>query len=127
MVIFFIVAIILLAIVLLDFNYIYSFGFALLSSLSIMYSSYINILKKVHSAINNINLIDTKKNFLSKKEKFLFGFSISFALLRLVCYTFTIFGIIILINANMFFIIPFFIGVTVSVVLIILFVRFKEH
>lgn len=53
---------------------------------------------------------------LPKKERLFIGFKVSFGLLRLLSYAFIALSIIVLINNNIFFLIPFLLGIIVSTI-----------
>ena len=113
-------------VVIASFNvtYLYSLLVAFVTSFLIMYISYICALKRVYSSANNLNDKDYNSKLLSKKEKFLLGFKLSFYLLRLISYGIMITMVIILIDNKLFSMWAFCVGMLMACINIIIFVRF---
>lgn len=125
-----------------DLSYLYSFEVAFFGSMAVVYSSYKSMLKKVQAISNienakkdnsplviskdsspnddiksNTESIDSKEindDFnISKKDRLLVGFRISFGIFRICSYAFIAIGVVSLINNKLFFIIPFLFGVCI--------------
>lgn len=113
---------------LINIKFCISFEVAFLGTLGVVYSSYQVMKKKIEFALQNTesrldsaaesqNSIDSKEDSTDKiplKEQFFMGFRLSFTMLRIFSYAFIIIGIIALVNNNIFFIIPFLLGVAYS-------------
>lgn len=113
---------------LINIKFCISFEVAFLGTLGVVYSSYQVMKKKLEFALQNTesrldsavesqNSIDSKEDSTDKiplKEQFFMGFRLSFTMLRIFSYAFIIIGIIALVNNNIFFIIPFLLGVAYS-------------
>lgn len=112
-----------LAVALINVDFVISFEVAFVGALLVFYSSYRAVIKKIRESNKDLNTdsptdlsadsADKPEN-LSKKERFFIGFKISFGLLRLLSYAFLGIGIIALINNGAFHILPFIAGIAIS-------------
>lgn len=107
---------------LINIKFCISFEVAFLGTLGVVYSSYQVMKKKLEFALQNTqssldSKVESKEDSTDKiplKEQFFMGFRLSFTMLRIFSYAFIIIGIIALVNNNIFFIIPFLLGVAYS-------------
>ena len=110
------IAVVALALVNVDF--VISFEVAFVGAWLIFFSSYRAIMQRINdnkSSLQEIDShksnLDSKPDNLSKKERFFIGFRISFGLLR---YAFLGMSIVALINNGAFFLLPFLAGIALS-------------
>lgn len=113
------IAVVALALVNVDF--VISFEVAFVGAWLIFFSSYRAIMQRINDNKSSLQEIDSRKSNLdskpenlSKKERFFIGFRISFGLLRLLSYAFLGISIVALINNGAFFLLPFLAGIALS-------------
>ena len=113
------IAVVALALVNVDF--VISFEVAFVGAWLIFFSSYRAIMQRINDNKSSLQEIDSHKSNLdsnsenlSKKERFFIGFRISFGLLRLLSYAFLGISIVALINNGAFFLLPFLAGIALS-------------
>lgn len=113
------IAVVALALVNVDF--VISFEVAFVGAWLIFFSSYRAIMQRINDNKSSLQEIDSHKSNLdsnsenlSKKERFFIGFRISFGLLRLLSYAFLGISIVALINNGAFFLLPFLGGIALS-------------
>lgn len=133
---------------LINIKFCISFEVAFLGTLGVVYSSYQVMKKKLEFALQNTqssldskgessddanNILDSKveskedsTDKIPLKEQFFMGFRLSFTMLRIFSYAFIIIGIIALVNNNIFFIIPFLLGVAYSSVTSVVYIIKKS-
>lgn len=113
------IAVVALALVNVDF--VISFEVAFVGAWLIFFSSYRAIMQRINDNKSSLQEIDSHKSNLdsnsenlSKKERFFIGFRISFGLLRLLSYAFLGISIVALINNGAFFLLPFLAGIATA-------------
>lgn len=112
------IAVVALALVNVDF--VISFEVAFVGAWLIFFSSYRAIMQRINDnkSLQEIDShksnLDSNPENLSKKERFFIGFRISFGLLRLLSYAFLGISIVALINNGAFFLLPFLGGIALS-------------